>query len=114
MTWDTDQWVNFFPITFLVNWFNSDQVSYDDKDTFQQKIEYANSQGLGGLLIWAIDLDTPNLDAMQALVYPKSLNAFNDKTTDTSYWQSATMGACKFFHNSIIRLPYVPINKRCF
>ncbi|KAI0445107.1 carbohydrate-binding module family 18 [Xylaria telfairii] len=78
ITWDRDQW-----------------VSYDDTDTFQQKIKYANEQGLGGLLIWAVDQDTPDLDAMQALVYPKTLNAFADKTFDWQYWQDADQGICR-------------------
>ncbi|KAL0950100.1 hypothetical protein HGRIS_010101 [Hohenbuehelia grisea] len=30
-------------------------VSYDDGDTFKQKIDYANKLGLGGMLVWAID-----------------------------------------------------------
>ncbi|KAL2754188.1 glycoside hydrolase family 18 protein [Sodiomyces alcalophilus JCM 7366] len=38
MTWDTDQW-----------------VSYEDAETFQLKLEYATSLGLGGTMIWAID-----------------------------------------------------------
>ncbi|KAM0465725.1 hypothetical protein ACHAPV_001782 [Trichoderma viride] len=43
-------------------------VSYDDKDTFAQKVEYANSIGLGGVLIWSVDQDTPNSDALRGLV----------------------------------------------
>ncbi|QRW14045.1 chitinase [Ceratobasidium sp. AG-Ba] len=61
-------------------------VSYDDADTFKQKIDYANKLGLGGMLIWAIDqgkspqtevhkkgsdwsltLDSGNYDAMNAV-----------------------------------------------
>uniref|UniRef100_A0A0N7HV81 chitinase n=1 Tax=Hypocrella siamensis TaxID=696354 RepID=A0A0N7HV81_9HYPO len=38
-TFDTDQW-----------------ISYDDKDTFKQKIEWANGVGFSGSLIWASDL----------------------------------------------------------
>ena len=35
--------------------WNQDQwVSYDDEETFKQKIEFANKNGLGGLLIWAV------------------------------------------------------------
>lgn len=75
---------------------NSSQVSYDDKDTFQQKIKYANGQGLGGLLIWAVDLDTDDLQALQAVIYPKTLNAFDSQSSDASYWQDATMGECEF------------------
>lgn len=35
-------------------------VSFDDIDTFQEKISFANSIGLGGLFIWALDHDTPD------------------------------------------------------
>ncbi|CAD0115050.1 unnamed protein product [Aureobasidium uvarum] len=35
VTWNEDQW-----------------VSYDDQETFQQKIQYANKLGLGGMLVW--------------------------------------------------------------
>ena len=77
VTWDRDQW-----------------VSYDDQDTFQQKIKFANSVGLGGLLIWAIDLDTDDLQALQAVLYPKSLNAYDKGEEDKSDWQDATMGDC--------------------
>lgn len=38
-TFDTDQW-----------------ISYDDADTFKQKIEWADSMGFSGSLIWASDL----------------------------------------------------------
>lgn len=33
-------------------------VSYDDGDTFKQKVEWANDLGLGGSLIWATDTGT--------------------------------------------------------
>ncbi|KAF8594968.1 hypothetical protein BDV93DRAFT_122313 [Ceratobasidium sp. AG-I] len=42
-------------------------ISYDDTDTFKQKIDYANKLGLGGMLIWAIDQDDGNYDAMNAI-----------------------------------------------
>lgn len=42
IVWDQDQW-----------------VSYDDEETFKQKIEFANKLGLGGLLIWAVS-NLPN------------------------------------------------------
>jgi GH18 family chitinase len=36
--------------------FDTDQwISYDDADTFAQKVTYANTLGLGGALIWASD-----------------------------------------------------------
>lgn len=35
--------------------WNRDQwVSYDDEETFKQKIDFFNKLGLGGLLIWAV------------------------------------------------------------
>ncbi|KAL2759723.1 glycoside hydrolase family 18 protein [Sodiomyces alcalophilus JCM 7366] len=42
-------------------------VSLDDVTTFQKKIDYANNMGLGGLLIWAIDLDTSSLEGLRAI-----------------------------------------------
>lgn len=41
--------------------FGKDQwVSYDDKDTFKQKVDWANSVGMGGAMIWASDLGEYN------------------------------------------------------
>ncbi|KAH8882031.1 hypothetical protein GQ53DRAFT_589853, partial [Thozetella sp. PMI_491] len=78
ITWDNDQW-----------------VSFDDQETFQQKIKWANANGIGGLSIWAIDQDTDDLQALQGLLYPKSLNAFYDNTTDSSHWQQVQGGQCR-------------------
>ncbi|OQE13828.1 hypothetical protein PENFLA_c043G08195 [Penicillium flavigenum] len=54
-----------------VNYLIYDQgkswVSYDDKRTFQQKIDFANSQGLNGLFIWAIDMDDISYTALKAV-----------------------------------------------
>lgn len=55
-----------------ITWGGDQWVSYDDFDTFQQKIDFANGLGLGGLLIWAIDLDNKDLDALSAVVYPET------------------------------------------
>ncbi len=41
--------------------------SFDDAETFQLKIQYANKIGLSGLMIWAIDLDDGDLSALQAV-----------------------------------------------
>ncbi|KAH7077186.1 class 5 chitinase 1 [Paraphoma chrysanthemicola] len=38
ITWDSNQW-----------------VSYDDADTFAQKLNFANSRCLGGMMVWAMD-----------------------------------------------------------
>ncbi|KAJ4175967.1 hypothetical protein NW767_015608, partial [Fusarium falciforme] len=42
-------------------------ISFDDAETFQMKIDYVRKMGLHGLMIWAIDLDTPNLEALRAI-----------------------------------------------
>lgn len=39
LAWDNDQW-----------------ISFDDKETFKQKVDWANDIGFAGSLIWASDL----------------------------------------------------------
>uniref|UniRef100_A0A093XDC7 chitinase n=1 Tax=Talaromyces marneffei PM1 TaxID=1077442 RepID=A0A093XDC7_TALMA len=51
MTWDNDQW-----------------VSFDDGITTQQKVQAANDLCLGGILIWAMDMDNSDGDAMNDLL----------------------------------------------
>lgn len=77
IVWDNDQW-----------------VSYDDKDTFQAKIDFANKLGLGGLLIWSIDQDTQNLDALKAVLGNKGVDAFKGEADDASYWQEVGAQDC--------------------
>ncbi|KAL4984435.1 hypothetical protein BDW68DRAFT_193691 [Aspergillus falconensis] len=77
-TWNEDQW-----------------ASFDDQQTFQQKITFADSQGLGGLLIWSVDQDDRNLDALRGVLYPKDVKAQNDLGLDVSYWESQQPGDCE-------------------
>lgn len=44
VTWDGDQW-----------------VSFDSVETLAMKVEYANKRCLGGVMVWAIDLDDGTL-----------------------------------------------------
>jgi chitinase len=44
VTWDGDQW-----------------VSWDDTKTLAMKVDYANQRCLGGIMVWAIDLDDGTL-----------------------------------------------------
>ena len=54
-------------VNYLV--FDNDQrISYDDKVTFKQKVDWANKVGLGGSLIWASDLDDDKYSAHAALL----------------------------------------------
>ncbi|KAI8933458.1 hypothetical protein NX059_010072 [Plenodomus lindquistii] len=50
ISWDSDQW-----------------VSYDDADTLKLKADFANNLGLGGLMVWALDLDDQDAQAAQYL-----------------------------------------------
>ncbi|KAK4164086.1 glycosyl hydrolases family 18-domain-containing protein [Cladorrhinum sp. PSN259] len=57
-------------VKYLV--FDKNQwISYDDADTFGQKIEWANSVGFGGALIWAADTDDDKFSAMSGLLGKK-------------------------------------------
>jgi chitinase len=42
-------------------------ILYDDRRTFHQKVDFAHKHDISGLLIWAIDLDTEDLDALKAI-----------------------------------------------
>ncbi|KAJ9223629.1 CAZyme family GH18 [Paecilomyces variotii] len=54
---------------------------FDDATTFAAKIEYANKIGLGGLMVWVIDLDNTNLNALGAIT---DNSAFNISSADFS------------------------------
>ncbi|KAF8457862.1 glycosyl hydrolases family 18-domain-containing protein [Kalaharituber pfeilii] len=75
--------------------WNQDQwVSYDDEETFKAKIKFANALGLGGLLIWSVDQDTPDLSALKAILDPQPLNVFLTTSKDASYWHDVTAQDC--------------------
>jgi chitinase len=62
-TYDEDSGVNY--VTYGEggeNW-----VSFDNAVSFQAKIDLANSRGLGGLFIWALDQDDAHLDALRTV-----------------------------------------------
>jgi chitinase len=77
-------------------------VSYDDKETFKQKKDFAKELGLGGFLIWAIDQDDDQLAALQAVLDPKPVKAFAMTKGDENWTGSNEMcyvtecdGKCK-------------------
>ncbi|KAJ6632582.1 glycoside hydrolase superfamily, partial [Mycena sp. CBHHK59/15] len=51
VTWDTNQW-----------------VSYDDPETFEIKLNFADKNCLGGVMIWSADQDTLSFDALNGLL----------------------------------------------
>ncbi|KAI0108999.1 carbohydrate-binding module family 18 [Nemania sp. FL0031] len=77
VTWNQDQW-----------------VSYDDAETFKQKIDFANDLGLGGMLIWAIDQDTDDLEALKGLVGSSNLKLFQKQAQDADYWEGVSVPDC--------------------
>jgi chitinase len=79
-------------------WSYNQWASYDDVVTLKQKVDFANKQGLLGLFIWAIDLDSLNHDALNAVLYPEGLGAFKDRngvgTFGTSDYGTAAVTSC--------------------
>jgi hypothetical protein len=72
-------WDKTAAVKYLV--FDKNQwVSYDDKDTFGQKIAWANSVGFGGALIWAADTDDDKFTAMSGFL-DKQVNHITVKST---------------------------------
>ncbi|KAL8729755.1 MAG: hypothetical protein Q9181_004891 [Wetmoreana brouardii] len=55
--------------TVKYNVYNGNQwISYDDQQSFFDKKKYLTSRCLGGLMIWAIDQDNQNHDALSGLL----------------------------------------------
>ncbi|KAB8296914.1 hypothetical protein EYC80_002323 [Monilinia laxa] len=57
----------------------------DDSETFKQETDFANEQDLFGLLIWAIDQDTQDLEALKGVVAPKDLKSFARKAEKEAF-----------------------------
>ncbi|WQF79589.1 Putative glycoside hydrolase family 18, catalytic domain, glycoside hydrolase superfamily [Colletotrichum destructivum] len=74
ITWNTDQW-----------------MSYDDKETFEQKKDLAKELGLGDYLIWASDQDDDQLSALSAVLDPKPLGDFRSDKADENWTGSNDM-----------------------
>lgn len=100
---DDDAAVNYFL-------YGDDQwISYDDEKTFKAKVDFANSVGLGGVMIWAVDLDDNDFTALTGLV-GKSLPSFADLkgrslATDTGNWASQNGQKCMMSDCGNIREP---------
>jgi chitinase len=57
--WDKEAAVKYFA------WDSNQWISYDDADTFAQKVDWANEVGISGSLIWASDLGMCICDYLQ-------------------------------------------------
>ncbi|CAG8061960.1 unnamed protein product [Penicillium olsonii] len=61
VTWDKRAAVK------MMTWDGDQLVTFDDADTFKQKADFARSQCLGGLTVWAVSHDHTNGTFSQAL-----------------------------------------------
>ncbi|KAF7884611.1 uncharacterized protein EAF02_004947 [Botrytis sinoallii] len=80
VTWDKTDAVKYFQYGATKNQW----VSYDDSDTFAQKVEWANSVGLGGVMIWSVDQDDADFDALKGLIGEDILKLSKLETASTS------------------------------
>ena len=78
---------------------NDQWVSFDDKKTMKQKVDWANELGLGGTMVWSVDQDDEKFSALEGLV-DRQLTDFDDQlkksqVTDTGHWASQNGQKCK-------------------
>jgi chitinase len=104
VTWDKEAAVNYMV-------FDDDQwVSYDNKKTFKQKVDWANSVGLGGVMIWSIDQDDNEFSALTGLLgrSPGDFDSITKKSavTDTGHW--ASMNGQKCIETDCATVPLCP------
>lgn len=64
----------------VITWNDDQWVSFDDEDTWKLKGDFAKSQCLGGVLVWAVDQDDSNLTYSDGLAAALG-NALNVDTT---------------------------------
>ncbi|RDW72386.1 uncharacterized protein DSM5745_07558 [Aspergillus mulundensis] len=61
-----------------VKWmvYSSNQwISYDDAESFEKKKEYLTSRCLKGLMVWSLDLDTQDYQAMTSLLGERAMES---------------------------------------
>ncbi|KAL5040855.1 hypothetical protein BDW71DRAFT_212703 [Aspergillus fruticulosus] len=64
---NTDTYYDKESTTKYMTYLSDQWISYDDEQSFTDKKEFLTSQCLSGLMIWAIDQDTQDYDALHAL-----------------------------------------------
>ncbi|KAF3286577.1 hypothetical protein TWF970_008429 [Orbilia oligospora] len=58
-----------------LTWGSGNWISYDDKTTFEAKVDFGNRRGLNGMLIWAVDQDDTQWNAIKAVTGKNVLTA---------------------------------------
>ena len=69
------------------------------EETLKWKVEFANSQGLRGLFIWAVTQDTAKHDLLDAFLQPDGLGKFkkrNGVRSAVDDWDTKTFDNCEF------------------
>ncbi|KAJ1807788.1 hypothetical protein LPJ56_004844, partial [Coemansia sp. RSA 2599] len=77
-------WIRNWDNTTQTPWlYNPDTmmfISYDDPESIQLKMDYAASKGLGGLMVWAMYMDTPDAELLTVLQSFSSEGLANDNS----------------------------------
>ncbi|KAH8901608.1 glycoside hydrolase [Thozetella sp. PMI_491] len=79
----------------IVTW-DGNWVSYDDASTLRMKIQYANSNCLGGTMVWAVSLDDQDgtaskaLGAANGIPRAETLIAINNNPVSVCGWSTCT------------------------
>ena len=86
--------------------FDSDQwISYDSEESFEAKIKYANEVCLGGIMIWSVDQDTFDWEAMTNLlgkdVTSDSLLSGNSDAKELANMYSAYTGTSCYISDCV-------------
>lgn len=80
--------------------YDDDQwVSFDDEETIQWKVDFANKQGLRGLFIWAVTQDTAEGTMLNAVLQPDGLGKFkkrNGVQSEVDPWETRVGDKCSF------------------
>ncbi|KAG8164746.1 hypothetical protein KVR01_005021 [Diaporthe batatas] len=85
---------------YIVFGDNNDQwISYDDAKTLKQKVDWADSVGLGGVMIWSVDQDDADFTALEGLL-GQTIPSFEEnlkraEVADTNHWSSVNGQGCK-------------------
>jgi GH18 family chitinase len=83
-----------------VNVYNGNQwISYDDAQSFGDKLAYLTSRCLSGLMIWAVDQDDGQYDALTGLLGEEAMQGSLIQGGDLSDGQKAGLASQFVFIN---------------
>ncbi|TPX10951.1 uncharacterized protein E0L32_008157 [Thyridium curvatum] len=76
----------------VLTWGGNNWVTYDDEETLQMKADFARSECLGGVMVWAISHDTQDAKYSLALsrAAPRLFNALADTGSNDGYVTEVT------------------------